>query len=92
MQQEFHRHRGHFSRVSYFFQFVHEQERERGGGGGGQKKTPLLLPFFGGAQCAEMSEGLSWKRQRGVRVRHGGFLTVDFLNCGATTEAERKEN
>ena len=70
MQQEFHRHRGHFSRVSYFFQFVHEQERERGGG---QKKTPLLLPFLGARNVPKCP------RDSGGNV-NGGFesVTEDF--------------
>ena len=91
MQQEFHRHRGHFSRVSYFFQFVHEQERERGGGRGAGEDPPTSS-FFGGPAMCRNVRGTLVETSNVVRVRHGGFLTVDFLNCGATTEAERKEN
>ena len=73
MQQEFHRHRGHFSRVSYFFQFVHEQERERGGGEGGRRRPPYFFLFWGARNVPKCP------RDSGGNV-NGGFesVTEDF--------------
>jgi hypothetical protein len=65
MQQEFHRHRGHFSRVSYFFQFVHEQGR-------GAQDPPYFF-LFGGTRNVP-------KCVRGSGNVNGGFesVTEDF--------------